>query len=191
MAPNLEKYRTRNTEPVHTIIRRLGMNVKEFGQVYGFNRGRMVHQGNGRFTTISDSIFEALEDLAKQQGTTLEKAILDEYALGSTDGRKRLQEIYEDWQTQKRAEANLPTRLPRRIAGEAPIAQLTRAVGGISTLSRKLCVNEYVLRRFVKGEAKRIPDQFITALEESNWPLAGDFLDAQERWFVKQAKESR
>lgn len=156
------------------IITHAGMSIKAFGEQYGFSRNRLTWQSQARFSTVSDSIVEALSALLAARGMTVEG--VSEELFG-----RPLQVAYSEFRFAKRQRADLPTELSGWDGRENPIRFLVRAVGGVSTLSNKLCVHEFTLRRYWSGEGVALPEDVRQALRDTQWEWAESFINACEK----------
>jgi len=154
------------------LIAHAGWTRRRFEDTYGFSRNRLTHQGQGRFNRIAQSLIDALEDLYASQGSSLGQASRELF------GTDNIQQVYTDWRLEKRREASLPLKFVRQLVGERPIERLVRQVGGISTLSLELRVNEYTLRRYVDGVTRELPEDIKEALRHTGWRWTESFIKA-------------
>jgi len=157
------------------LITHAGVSIKAFAEQYGFTRNRMTWQAQARFSEISDSIVTALSSLYAERGLDLEG--VSEELFG-----RPLHRAYAEFRYAKRTQANLPTELSGWDPSEPPIRFLVRAVGGVSTLSNKLCVHEFTLRRYWSGEGLALPEQVREALRDTQWEWAESFIAACDRY---------
>jgi hypothetical protein len=151
------------------LIAHAGATLVGFTSEYRFTRTRMTHQGQGRYNRIADTILEALE---KEYGGRRELDAAAFELFGHTD----IQAEYQAWRKARRRETSLPLTFVRAEPGERPIERLVRQVGGVSTLSRLLCVNEFTLRRYWWGDTQTLPEDIIEALLDTGWRWADSFV---------------
>ncbi len=156
------------------VITYAGMSIKAFGEEYDFTRNRLTWQAQARFSAVSDSIVEALGKLLRSRGLTLEG--VSEELFG-----RPLQQAYTQFRYAQRLKADLPTELSGWDGNEHPIRFLVREVGGVSTLSRKLCVHEFTLRRYWSGEGNALPEDIRQALRDTRWEWAESFISACDK----------
>lgn len=167
------------------LIAQAGSTLTDFTQQFGFTRTRMTHQGQGRYNRIADSIVDALDALYASNDQELAEGVWELY--GHTD----LQTEYQNWRKAKRAEARLPLKFERALVGERSIERLVRQVGGVSTLSRELCVNEFTLRRYWLGDTAFLPTDIVDALRDTGWRWTESFIskcDIEDRRRVPGAE---
>lgn len=156
------------------IITHAGMSIKAFGEHFDFTRNRLTWQAQARFSSVADSIVNALKVLLEERGMSLEG--VSEELFG-----RPLQQAYSVFRFEQRQKADLPTELSGWDPQEPPIRFLVRAVGGVSTLSRKLCVHEFTLRRYWSGEGQALPDDVRQALRDTQWEWAESFIRACDK----------
>lgn len=156
------------------LIAHAKITLTEFTAEYGFTRTRMTHQGQGRYNRISDSIVESLESLYGD-AHHLDVACVELF------GTDDLQRVYQAWRKARRSQTALPLNFVRAMSGERPIERLVRQVGGVSTLSRELCVNEFTLRRYWWGDTQTLPEDISEALLDTGWRFADSFIRACDR----------
>ena len=170
-----------NENPVDYLIRRCGMTRIAFTREYGFGENHLLLVAQGRKESVSPKLQAALLDLCQKRGLRMDSEL--EFQYGTDD----VNEAFENWRTDQRAQARLPERVMPGLG--SPMARIVKHFGSIAQTAKALRVRDIHVRTYMNSE--RIPSPLFEAVAETNWGRAGAeaLVTQQTRYFKDKGRK--
>lgn len=167
-------------EPVDLLVKASGLSRRAFAREYGVGEQVLLRLSQGRFTRVPESIVVALRACYPDERDM--RGLLYE-AFGTQD----LQEAYEDWRDDLKPDP-LPTQeeLAAQDVALSPAQRLAAAVGSMSKLAKITKTHDFVVRRYVSGVTRELPESMRAAMKEQKWPHVDQLDRAQQAWLDRQ-----
>jgi len=169
-------------EPVDLLIKASGLSRRAFAREHEVGEQVLLRLAQGRFSRVPESIVAAVTEV---HGIDAQQELLhDAY------GTFSLQEAYAAWR-EALPKIELPTEAELAAQDKAlsPAQRLSAAVGSMSKLAKVTHTHDFVVRRYVHGETRVLPESMRAAMEDQNWPHTDQLDAAQQRWLdAREAK---
>lgn len=162
--------------PTDYLIHKLGKTRRDFCVEAGFGENHLLRLAQGRMNELSAAVVAAFEDRLSR--SEIAELLDDGY------GTPSLSKAYLVWRTEQQRKATLPDFIPY-IEGLSPAQRFADAVGSMSKLAQVLRVNDYVVRRWVNGETKELPQQMRDAMALAGYPHADTIDKEQQAWLTQ------
>lgn len=168
---------TRN--PVTRLLVACNTTEAKFRERFNFSKQFMVDITAGAASRLPDSIHTALKALTTEKDVRVNDVLWEAYSTPNLD------HAYVRWQRAKRrsvAEQFLvkPTEWTPSLS---PAHFFVKHTSGTPTrFSKDLCVPPQMVRRWVSGLNKQMPETIYHALDEIGYPYLRELVEVQAAW---------
>lgn len=169
---------TRN--PVTRLLVACNTTEAKFRERFNFSKQFMVDITAGAASRLPDSIHKALRVLTTEKDVRVADTLWDAY------GTAELDRAYERWQHAQRQlhAAEFERVRPNEWSPSlSPAHFFVKHTSGTPTrFSKDLCVPPQMVRRWVSGLNKQMPETIYHALDEIGYPYLRELVEVQAAW---------
>jgi hypothetical protein len=158
-------------------VKASGLSRRAFSKEFGVGEQVLLRLSQGRSTKVPPSIENAIEEAVDIE--TIQETVR-EFGAGN------LQEAYDIWRTEQQSVGQLPDKITSHEG--SPAQRLAAEVGSMSRLAKILHVHDYVVRRYVQGITKELPQSMRDSMQALGWRHTDALDNAQQHWLEQHAE---